>query len=488
MSDAYEVSVSGLIDAVKRSWGKLLLLSVIAAAITFVLLLQMTPRYVSEARVIVSPPASYQNPVAGRTQDETLNVDQATVLSQIQVIQSRDIIGQVVDSLKLMQDESFQKMVGSNSSGMLNGLLDKVGLSTGADKTSETAKRELTIDALAEEIQVVSLSQSRVIGLRYHSSNPRLAARVANSLATSYLEWQRSEKVLQNQDDTIRLARLISDLKEEVKNSEAEVADYRAKKGIYQTSQSDVTLSRQQLTELNSRIIAARERRAESEIRARLIREMLDREGEVSTATETTRSPLLQRLFEQKTRIKRSMSELNATLLPSHPRIQQLRSELRGINDQIRNEMLRLVSSVENDAVIARAREDSLVKSLNELKNQSRQTDGDEIQLRALEREARTNRDLLNTYLARFRDAEARKDSAVAPAYASIVSKAHIPTSPYFPKILPMTLFAFLAAFLVGIAFVIMRAVLASGAYTGRDRRKTPAVDPHPVFYEIDQA
>ena len=311
---------------------------------------------------------------------------------------------------------------------------------------------------------------------------------MANSLATSYIEWQRSEKVLQNQDDTIRLARLISDLKKEVKNSEAEVADYRAKKGIYQTSQSDVTLSRQQLTELNSRIIASRERRAESEIRARLIREMLDRDGEISSATETTRSPLLQRLFEQKTRIKRSMSELNATLLPSHPRVRQLRSELRGINDQIRSEMLRLVSSVENDAVIARAREDSLVKSLNDLKNQSRQTDGDEIQLRALEREARTNRDLLNTYLARFRDAEARKDSAIAPAYASIVSKAHIPTSAYFPKIVPMTLFAFLAAFLIGIAFVTMRAVLASGAYTGRDRRKAAQVEPHPVFYEIDQA
>lgn len=486
MSEQYEVSVGGLLTAIKHSWLKLLLISLIIAAITFVILLQVSPRYMSEARVLVSPTATFQNPASDRTGNPIQNIDQATILSQIQVIQSRDIIGGVIDNLKLMDDEAFQAYVASQTNSYLLSILP-FGLGSRYQDIPRDIQVELTIDVITANIQVASLTESRVIGLRYHSNDPNRASVIANSLASSYIEWQRSETVQQNQDDSIRLARLINDLKNEVEKSEAAVADYRAKKGIYQTSQNDVTLSRQQLTELNSRIIAARERRAESEIRAKLIRDMLKRDGEVSNAPETMRSPLLQRLSEQKTRVKRSMSELNATLLPSHPRIQQLRSELRGLNDQIRQEMLRIVSSMENDAIIARAREKSLLKSLNDLKNLSVQTDGDEIQLRALEREARTNRELLNTYLARYRDANARKDSAIAPAYATIISKAHIPSAPYFPKRGPMALLAFLASFLIGLAIVSVMAVLSNGIYAGRDRRKNVPLDPQPVFYEIDQ-
>lgn len=469
MSDTYEVGVGGLVSAIKKSWIKLFIISLILAIVAFFVLSQMEPRYVSEARVLISPIASYQNPAAGRSQEPRVNIDKAAILGQIQVMQSRDIVAKVIDDFGLMNDEKFQKRVSGANSGLL-----PFGLSQSYEDYSSEIRRELTIDIILEDLQVVSLAQSRVVGVRFHSSDPIRASGVANSIATEYINWQRSEKVLQNHDDSIRLARLISDLKKELSRSEADVAAYRAKKGIFKSSRTDVTLDRQQLTELNGRIISARERRAEMEIKAELIAEMLERDGEVAAAPDNMRSQLIQRLFEQKTRIKRTISELSATLLISHPRIQQLRSELRGMNQQIRDEMRRIVQSAENDAKIARARELSLQKSLDELKHQSTRLDGDEIQLRALEREAKTNRDLLSTYLARFRDAKARKDSAIAPAFASIVSKAHVPTKPYFPKVLPVTMLVFVASFLVGLGFVIIWAVL-QGEQNGRNlfRRKS---------------
>ena len=455
MSQQNEVNLLSLMSAIKQSWLKLVLFSALAALATFIILKQMAPRYVSESRVLVSPITSYQNPAAGRSQEAVQTIDVASVLSQIQVIQSRDIIGNVIRNYGLLEDEKFQSEISEQYSSLSQDYKD----------LDPEVKTEVTINLITKNMQVVSLSQSRVIGIRYHSSNPVRAAGIANSIAAAYIDWQRSEKVQQNQDDSVRLSRLIADLKKEVEKSEAAVAEYRAKKGIYKTSSNDVTLNRQQLTELNSRIIAARERRAESEIRAKLIREMLNQEGQLTNAPDTMRSQLIQRLFEQKTRVQRTMSELGATLLPSHPRLKQLTSELRGINQQIRSEMRRIVLSIENDAKIARAREESLQKSLNDLKDQSSQSDGDEIQLRALEREAKTNQELLNTYLTRFRDAKARKDSAVAPAYATIVSKAHIPVKPYFPRPLPFALLAFVAALIIGLGIIIMRAVLRGESY-----------------------
>lgn len=461
MSDGNEIKIGALIAVIKQSLVKILAISSLLAFMTLIILSQLAPRFLSESRVLVSPIASYQNPAAGRNPEASQNIDEATILSQIQVIQSRDIIAKVVDNFGLLDDEKFQTKVANSSTSFISSLLP-IFSSGNYESFDPSIKRELTIDYITNDMQVVSLSQSRVIGIRYHSSDRVRAAGIANSLAAEYINWQRSEKVNQHQDDSIRLSRLIGDLKKEVKQSEAAVAQYRAKKGIFKSSRSNVTLSQQQLTELNSRIITARERSAESEIRAKLIREMLQRDGEVTSAPDTMRSQLIQRLFEQKTRVKRTASELSATLLPSHPRLKQLSSELKGINQQIRAEMYRIVQSAENDSKIAQAREQSLQKSLDDLKNLSTRSDGDEIQLRALQREARTNRDLLNTYLARFRDAEARKDSAIAPAYASIISKAHIPTNPYFPKKFPLMMLVFIASMIVGTSYVILLAVIGS--------------------------
>lgn len=477
MSEPNEININGVMQAVKRSSVRVLIFSLLVAGGLFLLFSQMAPRYLSESRVLVSPVAGYQDPAAGRDLASANNIDITTILSQIQVIQSRDIIAKVIEERALLEDEAFQAGVSKGRSGMLAALLPMDKGDEYGQLPRET-RRQITIDTILDNLQVISLSQSRVLAIRYKSENPTSAADIANSLAAAYINWQRSETVTQNQDDSIRLARLIEDLKKEVKRTEAAVADYRAKKGIYKTNRDNVTLDRQQLTELNSRIIAARERRADSEIRARLIREMLNRDGEVSAAPDVMRSELMNGLFEQKTRVHRTMSELGATLLPSHPRLQQLRSELRGINRQIRSAMTRIVEAMENDAKIAKAREDALQQSLTELKNLSNRADGDEIQLRALEREANTNRDLLNTYLTRLRDAEARKESAIAPSYASIVSKAHVPTEPFFPRVLPLTALAFLISFLTGLGFVILKALITGmddeNAATGREQNSEP--------------
>jgi uncharacterized protein involved in exopolysaccharide biosynthesis len=65
---------------------------------------------------------------------------------------------------------------------------------------------------------------------------------------------------------------------------------------------------------------------------------------------------------------------------------------------------------------------------------------GDEIKLRALEGEANAERKLLESYLARSRDASARHALGAVPAQASIVSPAHVAMLPSFPQRGPISL------------------------------------------------
>ncbi len=89
---------------------------------------------------------------------------------------------------------------------------------------------------------------------------------------------------------------------------------------------------------------------------------------------------------------------------------------------------------------------------------------GAEIKLRALEGEAQAERDLLESYLARYRDASARHAMGAVPAQAAIVSRAHVAMLPSFPQRGPISLLVAVATVLLSLAYLLPRALTGSPA------------------------
>ena len=165
----------------------------------------------------------------------------------------------------------------------------------------------------------------------------------------------------------------------------------------------------------------------------------------VDASTEALNSPLIQRLREQQAALSRSRAQLAITYLPSHPKLAAVQSEIANIDRQIRNEAMRIVDSLEDQAKIASSREATLRASLNAAKAKASGTNQDEVKLRALEREAAANRQLLETFLNRYTDASTRQDLIAQPGMARIIQRAAIPSSPSYPLTGPTVLLAALA-------------------------------------------
>ena len=83
------------------------------------------------------------------------------------------------------------------------------------------------------------------------------------------------------------------------------------------------------------------------------------------------------------------------------------------------------------------------------MKKQASSTNGQDVQLRALEREAKAQRDLLESYLAKYREANTRENIEAAPADGRIISRATVSNTPAYPKKLPIVLIATLATLLL---------------------------------------
>jgi Mrp family chromosome partitioning ATPase len=147
--------------------------------------------------------------------------------------------------------------------------------------------------------------------------------------------------------------------------------------------------------------------------------------------------------------LRAQLAEQSSTLLDGHPRIKELRAQLADLDRQLREEASKLSRSLDNDARIAGGRVEGLSASLEQLKKQATSTNGQDVQLRALEREAKAQRDLLESYLAKYREANTRENIDAGPTDGRIISRASVSNTPAYPKKLPIVLVATLATLML---------------------------------------
>jgi Mrp family chromosome partitioning ATPase len=170
----------------------------------------------------------------------------------------------------------------------------------------------------------------------------------------------------------------------------------------------------------------------------------------------------MQRLKATESSLESQISDLSTTLMDGHPRLKSLRSQLADIRQQIDRETKKILASIENEAKVAELRQQQLLQQSTALKADSARAGEDQVGLNALEREATAERQLLETYLARYREAASRSDRNSSPADARVVSKAVEPVDPYFPKVVPIVIVATLATFVMS-SIIIMLMELFSG-------------------------
>lgn len=437
----------------RRKWWILLPALAVAAA-TFVVVNMLTPRYDSEARVLIDTQQNiFLRPDAEKSLPERATLDDQAIASEVQVFLSRDIADAVIRKLQLAQRPEFDPLLHGVS--LTTSVLASLGLIKDPRKMTPM---ERVLQIYYERLNVYAVARSRVIGINFESADPRLAAQVANAIAEQYLALQRQAKQEQARSASKWLAGEIAKLQKKVSEAEAKVAAYRAKSSLF-VGTNNALLSNQQLSDLNTQLANARAQRADAEARANLIRNLL-KSGKPIEATDVIDSALVRRLAEQRGTLRAQLAEQSSTLLPEHPRIKELKAQIADLNMQIREEARRRVHALENNAQIAGARVQSLLSEFDRLKHQAASSNELDVRLRTLERDAKSERNLLESYLAKYREAVARESISAAPADAQIISRATVSNIPVYPKRIPMVLVATVLTLMLGLGFTATRELL----------------------------
>ncbi len=416
--------------------------TLLVAVLSIVAVNLVTPRYKSEARILIDGRENIFLRPNGERAEERNALDAEAVTSQVQLLLSRDLAREVIKKNKLADLPEFDPVLRGISP--LKSILALFGI--GRDPFSLTPE-ERVLDAYFDRYTAYAVDKSRVVVIEFQSRDPELAARVANSIADGYLVMQQNARQQQAKSASQWLAGEIDSLRKKVADAESRVEDFRSKSSLF-VGTNNTTLSNQQMGELNTQLNNARALKSDAESKARLIREMLQ-SGKPIEASEVLNSELIRRLAEQRVTLRGQLAEQSSTLLDGHPRIKELKAQLAALDNQIREEASKVSRSLDNDARIAGGRVEGLSASLEQLKKQATSTNGQDVQLRALEREAKAQRDLLESYLAKYREANTRENIDAAPADGRIISRASVSNTPAYPKKLPIVLIATLATLML---------------------------------------
>jgi polysaccharide biosynthesis transport protein len=462
---AATISLADVMKGVLRRPGRIALCTLLGLGAGLLLLRAVDPSYQTEAQILIERRDVPRNEDGTKNSEQPQPIDERLITSQVAVISSNDFANRVVDKLSLATDNEFapEKL----QYGSLKSLAVAMGF---LDDKRNLPRERRAVDNLSNAVTVYSQRESNVINIRAEAGTPEMAAKIANALAEEYLATSGTgdENTKRIQD---WLSAQITELRSKVSGSEAAVEEFRAQAGLLRGTSA--TLGVQEISELNTQLTIAEAAEKEAEARASEIKDQLETTGTVDASAEVLNSPIVQTLQEQRIVAQRRLTELSATYLPNHPRIKAANSEIAEIDRQVRRQASKIVAGLDSQAKVAASRAQAIRDKLEVLKTRQSAANLEEVKLKALEREAAANRQLLETLLARYVEVNTQKDLDVRPTLARIIQQAPVPASISFPKPGPTVLLTTLAGLALGLGLAFLSAIMRLAS--------APAYAPRPV-------
>lgn len=478
-------------------------LMIVGFCLAFLYTSQLTPLYSATATLLLETPKTKLTNIEGFTQ--AAPVDYFTIETKAAVIESRDIVGKVVDRLDLYEDPLFNPDLAPMEAGLWETVTGLFARWTGygdavipeepaedrwAGYTPEekrAALREELIDSFLAGLSVTPSQRALLVTVEYASSDPDMAAIAANATAEVYIRDQIRSAGSVTEKATQWLAQRAASLRQRVIASEKRLEEFRRQSGIVNLQGS--SLLQEQIAKINANLISARAARAEAEARYRQVRALLKSDGGIETAAAVLDAPLIQRLREQETQIQRQLAELKTQLRDSHPRLALTQNELKDLRANISLEVTKIVTNLKNELEIARVRENNLKDELTKLDQEGDKQNAAAVTLRALQTEATANKQLYETIISRFKETDVVSDQA-KQADAKIISRATVPVQPFYPRKGVMIAVAMFFSAAIGVALAVILDLLDSGFRSTQqieDAIGLPAVGALPKLARADR-
>ncbi|OGP57654.1 MAG: hypothetical protein A2V67_18255 [Deltaproteobacteria bacterium RBG_13_61_14] len=339
---------------------------------------------------------------------------------------------------------------------------------------------------LDEAIEVAPIRSSRLVEVSAKSFDPYQAAEIANALAEAYIRQNLEVQTGMSKEAAAWLGDQLQEMKARVEASEQALYDYQVMSGVTNLEEME-KIGAQKLWEVNTMVLKARADRIKLEKRYQRLQE-LKREGGAAryqSLAEILRDPLIQEMKIRYVDLLSQESELRQKYRDEHPRLLEVHAQMASLAARLDQEIENLASSIATAFEEARAREQSLLDSLEGLKTEALNLNAKAIQYEVLDREVETNRQLYTDMLKRMK--ETRLSEHLKANNIRIIDRAVVPTRPFSPKPMLNLLLGLVVGLVGGVSLAVFLAHLDDTMKTPEDVEQTLSVPCLGVIPNVEQ-
>jgi capsular exopolysaccharide synthesis family protein len=437
----------------KHKWTVLGFFAVVFIAV-FVATLLMTPIYRATTVLQIEREAAKVVQFNDVAPEETMSSSSMDFYqTQYELLKSSSLAQRVVDQIGLDRlrpsnadrDESVVDWLMGNTqkdqlSDLAQGQLDLEKLKLAKLKQAEALLASLTVEPIRK---------SRLVKVSFDSSDPVLAATVANQFSQNFIAFNLERRFEATAYAKTFLEERIAQVKLKLEEAERAQLEYAREHGIISVDKDGSTTSSLNLGEFNLALAKVQQDR----IKAESLYLQLEAAGR-GELPQVLENALIQRLKENKAKLEATYQEKSMTFKPGFPAMQELAGQIAEVSQQLDAEKKSVRDSIKANFEAAKAQEALLQQKFQESKSETMSQQSLGVQYSILKREADTNRQLYDGLLQRLKEVSVA--GGVGTNNISVVDQAVVPRDKFKPN---MGLNLLVAMFLgllggVGLAFL----------------------------------
>ncbi|WP_207774143.1 polysaccharide biosynthesis tyrosine autokinase [Rhizobium rhizogenes] len=427
------IDLDSTIAIIRRQWRLVAGIALMSALLGCVYVITAVPLYTATASVLIG--GSTEGLVSRLSMDQAAADDDATILSQIEILKSDTIGLAVVSKLALATNGEFKASSGGALNTLkraLNVLLDLPSLFVSSDLANndqEVAARD-ALGVLQSNMAIARVGKSYVLDVSFTSPSREMSATVANAIADVYITDKLEAKYEATRRASEWLQTRIDELKQKALESDLAVQNYRAENNLLATGLG--LIADQQLAQLNTALIVAQADTSKAKAKYDHIQEILKSGQSEAIVPEVLESSISNELRQKYLAASKLEADISSRLGENHIRAIRLREEMNEYRRLMYDELNRISESYKNQLDVAQTREKALLDSVETAKNQSASAGQSSVQLRELERSSETYRNLYQTFLQRYQEAIQQQSFPIAEA--RIITRPVKPLRPSYPR------------------------------------------------------
>ena len=444
----------------QRQYPVIVFTLLVMMALAAIYVLSAQPKYTAQAKLLIDTrkvQLFQQQSVLG-----DIPPDPASVDSQVEILQSENVARAVIKELHLTEDPEFMSPrvdLVSAIKGIPSAIMASISslFASSEGQPSEYDPTQAAIARLHSDLTIERVGLTYVISINFRAPDPKRAAQIANAVADAYIVDQLEAKYQATRRAGVWMQDRMRELREQATSAERAVVGFKTQNNIVDAGGR--LMNDQQLAELNSSLVQGRAQTAEAKAKLERIEEVLRMGVEVpdATVTDTLKNEVINKLRSQYLDFSRREAEFSVKYGSGHLAVVSLRTQMREIRKVIVDELRRIAQTYRSDYEIAKAREESLTKSLAEIVSVSQTTNQAQIALRELESSAQSYRALHDNFLQRYMESVQQQSFPISEA--RLITTASPPTSPSSPRTKLVLMLGAAGGIIVGFGLGMLREI-----------------------------